>query len=682
MDKRVIANLMEERRWVEVTNNSRRTTENVYAMFTGSVVWHYPRRLFSFLTLALACVEEGRFRQRLISGWVSYKQIKIFISCAIQHVPLLDQVPCSITVTELVQADSAGANNNKICECTFLNPGSWDAALLAAGTTLSAMKHILDGHAKIAYALVRPPGHHAQPDRADGYCFLNNAGLAVKLALDSGRRRVAVVDIDVHYGNGTAEGFYHTDSVLTISLHMKHGSWGPSHPQSGLVDETGKGRGLGYNLNIPLPNGSGDAGYEYAMNELVFDPNGRQCLTMDGYRKIGQIMRGMADQHSNGQILIVQEGGYHITYSAYCLHATLEGVLNLQAPLLDDPLGFYPDDEKYTMQAVDIIKKCWKESIPWSSESSKHKTRYTGSLNYTKPVTREYIEELVQANAVGAKKLCEGTFLNPGSWGAALLAAGTTLSAMKHILDGHAKIAYALVRPPGHHAQPDRADGYCFLNNAGLAVKLALDSGRRKVAVVDIDVHYGNGTAEGFYHTDSVLTISLHMKHGSWGPSHPQSGSVDEIGEGRGLGYNLNIPLPNGSGDAGYEYAMNELVVPAIEKFHPELLVFVVGQDSSTFDPNGRQCLTMDGYRKIGQIMRGMADQHSNGQILIVQEGGYHISYSAYCLHATLEGVLNLQAPLLDDPIAYYPEDEKYTMKVVDIMKKCWKESIPFLKDI
>ncbi|BAF17582.1 Os05g0440300 [Oryza sativa Japonica Group] len=390
MDKRVIANLMEERRWVEVTNNGRRTTENVYAVFTGSVVRHYPRRLFSLLTLALACVEEGRFRQRLISGRVSCKQIKIFISCAVQRVPLLDQVPCSITVTnteELVQADSAGANNNKICECTFLNPGSWDAALLAAGTTLSAMKHILDGHAKIAYALVRPPGHHAQPDRADGYCFLNNAGLAVKLALDSGRRRVAVVDIDVHYGNGTAEGFYHTDSVLTISLHMKHGSWGPSHPQSGLVDETGEGRGLGYNLNIPLPNGSGDAGYEYAMNELVvpaiekfrpelmvfvvgqdssaFDPNGRQCLTMDGYRKIGQIMRGMADQHSNGQILIVQEGGYHITYSAYCLHATLEGVLNLQAPLLDDPLGFYPDDEKYTMQAVDIIKKCWKESIPF-----------------------------------------------------------------------------------------------------------------------------------------------------------------------------------------------------------------------------------------------------------------------------------------------------------------------------
>lgn len=152
---------------------------------------------------------------------------------------------------------------------------------------------------------------------------------------------------------------------------------------------------------------------------------------------------------------------------------------------------------------------------------------------------------------------------------------------MKHILDGNGKISYALVRPPGHHAQPTQADGYCFLNNAGLAVELALSSGVSKVAVVDIDVHYGNGTAEGFYGSNRVLTISLHMNHGSWGPSHPQSGTVDEIGEGEGLGYNLNIPLPNGSGNRGYEHAMTELVVPAVEKFEPEMIVLVVGQDSS-----------------------------------------------------------------------------------------------------
>lgn len=193
----------------------------------------------------------------------------------------------------------------------------------------------------------------------------------------------------------------------------------------------------------------------------------------------------------------------------------------------------------------------------------------------------EYINQLVEAEKSGRKEICGGTFMNSGSWDAALLAAGTTLSAMKYVLDGHGKVAYSLVRPPGHHAQPTQADGYCFLNNAGLAVNLALSSGCGKVAVIDIDVHYGNGTAEGFYRSDKVLTISLHMNHGSWGPSHPQSGSVDELGEGEGFGYNMNIPLPNGTGDKGYEHAMTKLVVPAIHRFEPDMIVLVAGQDSS-----------------------------------------------------------------------------------------------------
>ncbi|KAL1345633.1 hypothetical protein AAHE18_08G132400 [Arachis hypogaea] len=282
--------------------------------------------------------------------------------------------------------------------------------------------------------------------------------------------------------------------------------------------------------------------------------------------------------------------------------------------------------------------------------------------------TPEYINELVEADKGGGKMLCAGTFLNPGSWDAALLAAGTTLCAMKHVLDGHGKVAYALVRPPGHHAQPSQADGYCFLNNAGLAVQLALDSGVcNKVAVIDIDVHYGNGTAEGFYRSNKVLTISLHMNHGSWGPSHPHNGSIDELGEGEGYGYNLNIPLPNGTGDNGYVYAFNELVIPSIQKFGPDMIVLTIGLDSSAFDPNGRQCLTMEGYRKIGKIVHDLAKQHSDGRLVIVQEGGYHVTYSAYCLHAFLEGVLSLVSlPPLPDPIAYYPEDDTFSSKEVN----------------
>lgn len=192
-----------------------------------------------------------------------------------------------------------------------------------------------------------------------------------------------------------------------------------------------------------------------------------------------------------------------------------------------------------------------------------------------------YVEELQNADESGPKTICAGTFLNRGSLDAAVLAAGTSLSAMQYILDGYAKIAYALVRPPGHHAQPTQADGYCFFNNAGIAVELALRSGISRVVVIDIDVHYGNGTAEGFYRTDNVLTISLHMNHGSWGPSHPQTGSVEELGDNTGFGYNLNIPLPNGTGDRGYAHAMNEISLPAVNKFKPEMIVLVVGQDSS-----------------------------------------------------------------------------------------------------
>ncbi|KAJ4969755.1 hypothetical protein NE237_002854 [Protea cynaroides] len=337
----------------------------------------------------------------------------------------------------------------------------------------------------------------------------------------------------------------------------------------------------------------------------------------------------------------------------------------------------HPENSDRVKNMVSILKK--GPISPHISWHTGRPARIPELLSFHSP---EYIKELVQADEAGGKKICMGTFLNPGSWDASLIAAGTALSAMKHILDGQGKIAYALVRPPGHHAQPTQADGYCFLNNAGLAVQLALDSGCRRVVTIDIDVHNGNGTAEGFYRSDNVLTISLHMNHGSWGPSHPHRGSIDELGEGQGLGFNLNIPLPNGTGDQGYEYAINELVVPAIQKFEPEMIVLIIGQDSSAFDFNGRQCLTMEGYRKIGQIVRKLADKHSDGCLLIVQEGGYHITYSAYCLHATLEGVLNLPLPLLSDPIAYYPEDKAVASKVVDSIKQYWKDIVPlFVED-
>ncbi|WJX69018.1 Histone deacetylase 8 [Trifolium repens] len=354
-------------------------------------------------------------------------------------------------------------------------------------------------------------------------------------------------------------------------------------------------------------------------------------------------------------------------------HDTGKGVFDTGIdPGFLDVLEKHPENSDRIKNMVFILKK--GPISPHVSWNNGRPALITELYSFHTP---EYINELVEADKEGGKILCAGTFLNPGSWDAALLAAGTTLSSMKHLLDGYGKVAYALVRPPGHHAQPSQADGYCFLNNAGLAVQLALDSGCKKVAVIDIDVHYGNGTAEGFYSSNEVLTISLHMNHGSWGPSHPQNGSIDELGDGEGYGYNLNIPLPNGTGDKGYVYAFNELVVPSIHKFEPDMIVLVIGQDSSALDPNGRQCLTMEGYREIGQIVHGLTTRHSDGRLLIVQEGGYHVTYSAYCLHATLEGVLNLPSPLLEDNVAYYPEDEAFSVKVIEAIKDYVKDKMP-----
>ncbi|KAK9156855.1 hypothetical protein Scep_003429 [Stephania cephalantha] len=322
-------------------------------------------------------------------------------------------------------------------------------------------------------------------------------------------------------------------------------------------------------------------------------------------------------------------------------HNTGTGVFDtLTDPGFLEILDKHPENPDRVKNMVSILKRG-----PISPHIAWHRGRSAQTLELHSFHTPEYVNELVKADEDGGKEFCAGTVLNPGSWDAALIAAGTTLSAMKHIFDGHGKIAYSLVRPPGHHAQPTHADGYCFINNA-----------------------------EGFYRTDKVLTISLHMNHGSWGPSHPQSGSIDELGEGEGYGFNLNVLLPNGTGDRGYNYAVDELVIPAVQKFKPTMLVFVIGQDSSAFDPNGRLCLTMDGYREIGQKLRKLSEEHTNGRLLIVQEGGYHITYSAYCLHATLEGVLNLPIPLLSDPIAYYPEDEGFSIKVIDSIKQFWKK--------
>jgi len=267
-----------------------------------------------------------------------------------------------------------------------------------------------------------------------------------------------------------------------------------------------------------------------------------------------------------------------------------------------------------------------------------------------------YIDELAAIPVSASRAYSSTTIFGPGSFAICRKAAGLAMSAASHVYAGKGRIAYALVRPPGHHAQPDMADGYCFFNNIGVAIEKLRAQGMKTAAVIDWDVHHGNGTQEGFYEDPDVLTISLHMNHGAWGKTHRQTGAIDEVGRGAGRGKNLNLPMPYGSGDSAYARLFDEIIVPMVRQHQPEILFIAAGQDANQFDPNGRQLLSMNGFYELGKRSRALADECCDGKLVLVQEGGYAISYAAYCLHATLEGAMN-RAASLPDPLAYMQED-------------------------
>jgi acetoin utilization deacetylase AcuC-like enzyme len=271
----------------------------------------------------------------------------------------------------------------------------------------------------------------------------------------------------------------------------------------------------------------------------------------------------------------------------------------------------------------------------------------------------DYLDEIYAADAEG-RQFSSTTLMGKGSLRGLLAAAGTALAAVEHVC-ATGQPTMALQRPPGHHAAPAMADGYCFFNNTGIAARRAQQLGLHKVVIIDWDVHHGNGTQEGFYTDPTVFTVSMHMDHGSWGPTHPQTGAVDERGHGAGVGFNLNLPLPTGAGDRTHVQAFEAFAIPAIEQFAPDLIIIGNGQDAGQFDPNGRQIVTLAGFNSLARAARALADRLCEGRLLIVQEGGYNPAYAAFCLHATAEGFLG-EMSTLADPLAYIPDSETRSM--------------------
>jgi acetoin utilization deacetylase AcuC-like enzyme len=259
-----------------------------------------------------------------------------------------------------------------------------------------------------------------------------------------------------------------------------------------------------------------------------------------------------------------------------------------------------------------------------------------------------YLSAFKALSDTGGGELGPRAPFGQGGYEIAALSAGLATAALRAVLTGEARNAYALSRPPGHHCTADFPNGFCLLNNIAIAIRAAQAEGLAgRVAVVDWDVHHGNGTEAIFWEDPEVLTLSLHQDR-----NYPMdTGGIAARGGGAGLGFNLNLPLPPGTGHKGYLHTMERVILPALDRFRPEVILVACGFDAAAVDPLGRMLCTAETFRHLTRMVMDAAARLCDGRLVLVHEGGYSEVYVPFCGHAVLEALSGapVHAP---DPMA------------------------------
>lgn len=261
--------------------------------------------------------------------------------------------------------------------------------------------------------------------------------------------------------------------------------------------------------------------------------------------------------------------------------------------------------------------------------------------------TTDYLNRVKTLSDNGGGDAGGGTPFGPNGFDVASLAAGGCLLAVERVLDGAVQNAYALVKPPGHHAGSDGGNGHCIFNNVAIAAMHArTELGLDRVTVIDWDVHWGNGTQDIFWRDAGVQVISLHQA--DW---YPRGGGLaSDVGGEQAVGAHINIPLPPGSGIGAYEDAFTRVVLPAVNAYRPQLILVSCGYDASACDPSGRMLLTSENFRSMMRWTKRAAKELCGGKLVVCHEGGYSPTYVPFCGVAVLEELCGAAEPLIADP--------------------------------
>jgi acetoin utilization deacetylase AcuC-like enzyme len=264
--------------------------------------------------------------------------------------------------------------------------------------------------------------------------------------------------------------------------------------------------------------------------------------------------------------------------------------------------------------------------------------------------TKPHIQNIANFAKAGGGWLDGDTVTSSHSYKAALTAAGGLLNALDSVMNNDVNSAFALVRPPGHHAMERRAMGFCLFNNIAVAAKQALKKyNLNRVLIVDFDVHHGNGTQDSFYDDPNVLYFSTHLS-----PYYPGTGSIDQTGSGAGLGYTLNVPMPAWCGDSEYLKVFDKALLPAARRFQPQIIMVSAGYDTHWADQLAFMQMNTAGFAKISGFLKDLAGELCDGKLLFTLEGGYNVEALAHSIRATFETLMGKTD--IGDPIGPAPE--------------------------